>query len=173
MKSLIFLRHAKSSWSSPELSDHERPLNGRGRAAAATMGRYIVEHDLLPDLILCSTARRARETLERAATQWTYIPAAHIERALYDFSGGRGYLDLIRQTDAGIGSLMVIGHNPTIEILVSDLMGKASPELAEKLAFKYPTAALAVLEFDTDTWTDIAPGGGKLTAFALPREVED
>ena len=173
MKSLIFLRHAKSSWSSPELSDHDRPLNGRGRAAAATMGRYVAEHDLLPDLILCSTARRARETLERAATQWTHIPAAHIERALYDFSGGRGYLDLIRQTDDRIGSLMVIGHNPTIEILVSDLIGEAAPGLAEKLAYKYPTAALAVLEFDTETWTAIAPGGGKLTTVALPRELEE
>ncbi|MEM1198068.1 MAG: histidine phosphatase family protein [Pseudomonadota bacterium] len=173
MKSLLFLRHAKSSWSSPELADHDRPLNGRGRAAAALMGRYIVEHDLLPELILCSTARRARETLERAATQWTYIPAAHIERALYDFSGGRGYLDLFCKTDNQIGSLMVIGHNPTIEILVSDLMGEANPELAEKLAYKYPTAGLAVLEFDTDDWAEIAPGRGKLTTFALPRELEE
>ncbi|MEM8689018.1 MAG: histidine phosphatase family protein [Pseudomonadota bacterium] len=173
MKSLLFLRHAKSSWSSPELADHDRPLNGRGRAAAATMGRYIVEHDLLPELILCSTARRARETLERAASRWSYIPPARIEQALYDFSGGRGYLHLIRQTDAQIGSLMVIGHNPTIEILVCDLIGQAEPELAEKVAAKYPTAALAVLEFAVDAWSEIAPGQGKLTTFALPREVDE
>ncbi len=173
MKSLLFLRHAKSSWSSPELADHDRPLNGRGRAAAATMGRYIVEHDLLPELILCSTARRARETLERAATEWSYLPPAHIERALYDFSGGRGYLDLIGKTDNQVASLLVIGHNPTIEILVSDLIGEADPELVEKLTFKYPTAGLAVLEFDTDKWSDVAPGKGKLITFALPRELEE
>lgn len=171
MKSLLFLRHAKSSWSSPGLDDHDRPLNGRGRAAAATMGQYIAQNGLMPDLILCSTAKRARETLERASGAWSRIPPVHVEGGLYSFSGGAGYLDLIRQTDGGIGALMLIGHNPTIEILVDQLMGDGETEAVEKLAHKYPTAALAVLEFDIEAWHQVEPGGGTLTHFILPREL--
>ncbi len=172
MKSLLFLRHAKSSWSSPQLADHDRPLNGRGRAAAAAMGQYIAENALVPDLIMCSTAKRARETLERASAGWSHIPPVNVEGALYNFSGGAGYLDLIRKTDDAVGALMLIGHNPTIETLASALMGEGDPESAEKLAHKYPTAALAVLKFDIETWREVEPGAGKLTRFILPRELD-
>ena len=92
MKTVLFLRHAKSSWSSPDLDDHERPLNGRGRSASATMGRYLEDNDLLPDLILCSTAKRARETLKRASAGWRSVPRVQVEGALYNFSSGAGYL---------------------------------------------------------------------------------
>ena len=173
MKTLLFLRHAKSSWSSPGLSDHDRPLNGRGRKAAKAMGRFIEKNALLPDLILCSTARRAQETLERASAGWAAPPPVRSEGALYDFSGGTGYLGLIRRTGDEVSSLMLIGHNPTIEFLVLELMGSGQEEAAEKLAHKYPTAALAVLTFQTDTWQDIAPGAGTLASFTLPRELAE
>ncbi len=172
MKTLLFLRHAESSWSSPDLSDHDRPLNGRGRRASAAMGRYIEQNGLLPDLILCSTAKRARETLKRASAGWPKVPPKREEGALYNFSSGAGYLDLIHQTDDDVSSLMLVGHNPTIEILVSELMGQAERELAEKLARKYPSGALAVLQFQTDTWREVHKAGGHLVSFTLPRELE-
>ncbi len=172
MKTLLFLRHAKSSWSTPDLDDHERPLNGRGRNASAAMGRYVEENGLLPDLILCSTAKRAQETLKRASAGWPSVPPIRVEGALYNFSSGAGYLDQINSTDDGIQSLMLVGHNPTTEFLVSELMGQADPDLAEKLARKYPTAALAVLQFPTDTWREVKAGGGHLVSFTLPRELE-
>lgn len=172
MKTLLFLRHAKSSWSDPSLNDHERPLNKRGRNAALLMGRFIAQNDLVPDQILCSTAVRARETLERATAGWGHTPPVSIEPALYDFSGTEGYLGLIRAANDEAASLMIIGHNPTIEILVDHLVGQATARLAEKLAEKYPTAALAVLQFDTSTWDEITPGQGHLISFTLPRELE-
>jgi len=172
MKTLLFLRHAKSSWSSPDLGDHERPLNGRGRRAAEAMGRYIERSGLMPDLILCSTAKRATETFERAAAGWSSVPPSRTEGALYNFSSGAGYLDLIHGTDETVQSLMLIGHNPTTEILVSELMGDGAPEAAEKLALKYPTAGLAVLTFETGSWREIAAGAGKLISFTLPRELD-
>ncbi|NNF78355.1 MAG: histidine phosphatase family protein [Rhizobiales bacterium] len=172
MKTLLFLRHAKSSWSSPGLDDHDRPLNGRGRRAAETMGRYIERSGLMPDLILCSTAKRATETFERASAGWASVPATRTEGALYNFSSGAGYLDLIRGTDDTVQSLMLIGHNPTTEILVSELMGEADPDAAEKLARKYPTAALAVLTFQTSSWREIDRGTGKLISFTRPRDLD-
>ncbi len=173
MKSLLFLRHAKSSWSAPDLDDHERPLNGRGRRAAAAMGRYIEQNGLLPDLILCSTATRAQETLKRASAAWSKVPPIKVDGGLYNFSSGAGYLDLIHQADDDLGALMLVGHNPTIEMLVSELMGRAEPELAEKLARKYPSGALARLQFDVTSWRDIKRGEGHLVDFTLPRELED
>lgn len=172
MKTLLFLRHAKSSWSDPNLGDHDRPLNARGRGAAAAMGHYIAANDLTPDLIFCSTAARARETLQRASAGWPQVPPTTIEAALYDFSGGEGYLNVIRTADNEAGSLMLVGHNPTIEILVEQLMGKAEPGLAEKLARKYPSGGLAVLEFTSDTWEDITPGTGHLVNFTIPKELD-
>ncbi|MCP5083415.1 MAG: histidine phosphatase family protein [Alphaproteobacteria bacterium] len=172
MKTLLFLRHAKSSWSSPGVDDHDRPLSGRGRRAAEAMGRYIERSGLMPDLILCSTAKRATETFERASAGWSSPPPTRTEGALYNFSSGAGYLDLISGTDETVQSLMLIGHNPTTEILVSELMGEADREAAEKLARKYPTAALAVLHFETNSWREIDKGTGKLISFTLPRELD-
>ncbi len=172
MKTLLFLRHAKSSWSSPQLSDHDRPLNGRGRKAAKTMGRFIERRKLLPDLILCSTARRAQETLERASAQWAKMPPTRQDRALYDFSGGSGYLDLVHRADDDLNALMLVGHNPTIEILVSELIKTGAPDALDKLARKYPSGALAELEFSVSSWRDIGPGTGTLVSFTLPRELD-
>ncbi|MEM7430074.1 MAG: histidine phosphatase family protein, partial [Pseudomonadota bacterium] len=113
MKTLYLLRHAKSSWSDATLSDRLRPLNKRGRNAASQVGRFVHSRGLVPDLVLCSPATRTRETLQRMADEWDAAPPVRYEEGLYEFSAGSSYLSLVRAAPADVGSLMLIGHNPT------------------------------------------------------------
>jgi phosphohistidine phosphatase len=167
-KRLYLLRHAKSSWKHPELADHERPLAGRGRRAAAAIARYLEEHDIEVELVLCSTARRARETFERVE------PALPVARLRYepDLYGATAdmLLERLHSVPDGIASVMLIGHNPAIERLALDL-ARPSPERRE-LATKFPTAALATLELSGSNWRDAQRGGATLVNLVRPRDLE-
>jgi len=130
---LYLLRHAKSSWKDSTLSDHDRPLAPRGRRASKAIGRYMRDHDFEPELVLCSSAKRARQTLERLG------PAgldARIEPELYG-AGARDLLARLHQVPEAVASVMLIGHNPGMQQLALLLAG---------LDDKFPTAALATLE---------------------------
>ena len=133
MSRLYLLRHAKSSWKDSTLSDHDRPLAPRGRRASKAIGRYMRDHDFEPELVLCSSAKRARQTLERLG------PAgldARIEPELYG-AGARDLLARLHQVPEAVASVMLIGHNPGMQQLALLLAG---------LDDKFPTAALATLE---------------------------
>jgi phosphohistidine phosphatase len=168
MKQLFLLRHAKSSRKDSSLPDHDRPLAGRGRRAMKAMAAHLREHRIQPALILCSSATRARQTLDGIAPGLVGSPEVLIESELYEFSASPllGRLQRIPDT---VPSAMLIGHNPAIEQLALDLAG-GGPDLAE-LASKYPTGALATLEF-AGSWSDVDADRGELVNFVKPRDLE-
>ena len=167
-KTLCLLRHAKSSWADPALDDFDRPLNQRGRASAVPLGLYIDDKELRPDSILCSSARRTRETLG-LLLPWLHGEATvRIERGLYLASADELLLRLRRMEDE-VSCLLMIGHNPGFEDLADALTGAGDVFASTAMQEKFPTAALAVLDFDAPHWADIAPGKGELRAFVTPK----
>ena len=142
MKRLLILRHAKSSWNNAELSDFERPLNKRGRQAAPRLGYWIAENDIAPDVVICSTARRAQQTyqLVQNAVSWD-VETIHTEE-LY-LAPAHTYIEHLSQLADNTSTAMVIGHNPGMEELVFQLCGEYHP---------MPTCALAVIAFDMEVW---------------------
>ncbi len=172
MKQLVLLRHFKSSWAEPGLADRDRALAPRGQRDAIAMAETIVARDLAPDRILCSPARRTRETLallqERIQCD---CPIDFLEEL---YSGPEAdYRRIIANRGADAGRLMVIGHNPKIHITAVELIGSGQRGDLEHIEAKYPTGALAAIEFDAKSWHAITEDSGKLTAFIRPRELED
>jgi phosphohistidine phosphatase len=168
MKRLYLLRHAKSSWSDPALVDHDRPLAGRGRRAAKAIGRHMSARGIEPELVLCSTARRARETLDRIEPALGK-PDIRIEAELYAASAD-ALLDRVRSVPDGVGSVLVIGHNPGLQELA---VGLASPADAQReLEAKFPTAALVTLAVPRASWRALDWGTAKLVDFVRPRELD-
>jgi phosphohistidine phosphatase len=168
MKRLFLLRHAKSSWKDSSLPDHDRPLAGRGKRASKAMAAYMREHRIEPALVLCSSATRARQTLDRVAPGLGGSPDVRIESELYDASAA-GLLSRLQRVDDAVSSVMLIGHNPSIERLALDL-ANGGPELAE-LGDKYPTGALATVDFD-GAWSTLEPDAARLVDFVKPRDLE-
>lgn len=161
MKTLLLLRHAKSSWEHQELADHDRPLNKRGRRAAPRMGRLLVEENLVPDLILCSTALRARATAELVADECGSPPPIDYVPSLYG-AGPQTYLQVVSEAGSGHERIMVVGHNPGIESLVTVVTGARE---------RMPTAALAHIEVDADAWEDVPGARGRLVRLWRPKEL--
>ena len=145
MKILLLLRHAKSSWDNSDLADHDRPLNGRGRRDAPRMGQLLAQHDLTPDLIVTSAARRAATTAELVALAAEYPGDIHYTDELY-LADPETFLDVARDTPDAVARLMLVGHNPGIEELVSALTGRDE---------HMPTAALACFGLAIDRWRDL------------------
>jgi phosphohistidine phosphatase len=145
MKILLLLRHAKSSWDDGDLADFDRPLNNRGRRDAPVMGRLLAQHALTPDLIITSAARRAATTAELVALAAEYGGDIQYTNELY-LADPETFLDVARDTPDGVTRLMLVGHNPGIEELVTDLA-----EREERM----PTAALACFRLDIDRWGDL------------------
>ena len=171
MKSLLILRHAKSSWDDLGLDDFDRPLNKRGRKAAPLMAKYLKKQKLRPDLVLCSAARRTRETWDLVAEAFEPAPQVKVLRSLYLASAAR-ILQAVQRTPAQVGGVMVIGHNPGMERLAAQLAGPGSEaEAVQDLRGKFPTAALAVVTAEVASWRELAFGGGRLTAFVKPRDL--
>jgi phosphohistidine phosphatase len=165
---LFLLRHAKSSHGDPGLADHDRPLAPRGRRAAKAMSSFMSEQGISPALVLCSSALRARQTLDGVAPALAPSADVRTEPELYE-AGAGGLLERLRRIPAEVPSTMLVGHNPAIERLALDLAA-AGPDLAD-LARKYPTGALAVLAFD-GAWRDLDPDRARLVAFVKPRDLE-
>lgn len=174
MKTLLLLRHAKSSWEDRSLSDHDRPLNPRGERDAPRMGRLLRDEGSWPDLVLCSTARRARRTarllLARAdddapdddtpddATDIRYLSELYLAEP-------EDYLAAVRRAGGEAKSVLVVGHNPGLEMLLQRLTGEWH---------RLPTAALARVELAIDSWgelEDLEEGRGALAGLWLPKEL--
>jgi len=173
MLKLSLLRHAKSGWDDPDLSDHERPLNSRGTKAATRMGRYIAEHDLCPELILCSDAIRTRATLTLIlASLSPSIPHTIITEALY-LAAPDTIFKAIKKHAGDTAHVMVIGHNPGVHALALSLPASGEQSDIESLSLKFPTAALAHIHFNCDSWQDIAPATGHLDTFVVPRALSE
>ena len=167
MRQLLLLRHAKSSWDDPRLSDHGRPLSARGREAAASVREAMLRLALAPDVVLVSSSRRTLQTLE-ALLPWPETPIIEPMDALYLATAPQLFAVLNNVAET-VRSLMLIGHNPGLHELALALTGSASaPDDARRLAARYPTAALA--EFAVPgPWRTLAPGGARLVRFLCPR----
>ncbi|MCR9218741.1 MAG: histidine phosphatase family protein [Alphaproteobacteria bacterium] len=174
MLTLFLLRHAKSSWSDAGMADFDRPLASRGVKAAPKIGSYMAEAGFAPDLILCSSAQRARETLALVLPFLKEEPTIRITRAIYEADGEEDLLAVLAELAPDESArVMLIGHNPAMQDLAVALAGAGAPDDRAALAQKYPTAGLAVLTFDgADGWAGLAPGAGLLTHFVRPRELE-
>ncbi|MEQ9556008.1 MAG: histidine phosphatase family protein [Rhodospirillales bacterium] len=170
MKTLLLLRHAKSDWAEPGLDDIDRPLAPRGQDAAPRMGRYLRTEGLVPDLVLCSTARRAQDTWALVAAELDPAPPVRFRKGLYAVSSA-ALLAAIRRVPDDCACLLLIGHNPEIEDLAHRLAGTGKAKALAGLAEKYPTAALAEIRFERDSWTKIGEGAGALRRFVRPRDL--
>lgn len=175
MKTVYLLRHAKSDWSDGALSDHARPLNARGKTAAPLVAAYLKRKGYQPALILCSTARRTVETLDLLKPVLSKTVQIRYEDPLYLAEPDK-LLQRIQWVEEPFDSLMLIGHNPGMELLAAALagQGKTAAEKARKatLKEKYPTAALAVLKFAATSWRGVTPGSGQLADFVRPKDLD-
>ena len=163
-KQLFILRHAKSSWDNPGLEDHQRPLAPRGQHACTIMAEHLRTNAIKPELVLCSSARRTRETLDGVAPTGEHL----IEPQLYSASA-EDVLGRLRQLPGDISSVMVIGHNPTLQMLVLRLARRdGDGAVRSAVERKFPTGALATLTFECD-WAELAAGTAHLTEFLTPK----
>jgi phosphohistidine phosphatase len=167
MRRLFLLRHAKSSWEDPRLADHDRPLAPRGRRATKLLREHLRHESVAPAVVLCSSARRTRETLERIGPALAAEVPVRIERELYAASAQR-LLERLRALDDEVESVLVIGHNPGLELLALCLGGSGEPLAAVRR--KFPTGALATLEF-AGSWSELAAGSAELTDFVTPKRL--
>ncbi len=171
MRRLILLRHAKSSWDDPGLDDFDRPLAPRGRAAAPLMAAYLREKDLVPDLVLCSTARRALQTWELVSPVLGGEVEVKYLNSLYLASPSR-LITTLRRAPESAATVMMIGHNPGMEDTAAALAGPESKKKAiKKLAQKFPTAAVAQIDFEAANWGLIDRGGGRLVRLVYPKDL--
>ena len=164
VKRLYLLRHAKSSWSDPSLADEERPLAPRGRKAAKKMAKELRRREIRPKLVLCSSSRRTRETLELIGSSLG-SPKIEVEEGLYG-AGSDGVLTRVRAVSDAVGSVLVIGHNPALH----DLARWLAPR-SEHLIGKFPTGALAAFELDVVGWSELGQTEARLVAYIVPREL--
>lgn len=170
LKTLYLVRHAKSDWADLSLDDHDRPLNARGRAAAQVMGAHLAKLGITPDLVLCSTATRAKQTLTGlmagAQTEWPHA----FERRLYE-AGTRTLMDLIRRQDPRRTSVMLVGHNPGMQDLAIQLAGEGQPEALARLYKKVPTGTFLELALGCRSFMDISAGCARLVSFIRPKSL--
>lgn len=171
MKTLLLLRHAKSSWDDSSLADFDRPLAPRGQKAAKRMGRELAERGWIPDLALVSPAARTEQTWALVSAGLSRKAAAKFPEALYEASVDK-ILSVIRKAPETANTLLVIGHNPGLEDLARQLAGEDSePESVERLRQKFPTAALARFTIDHE-WQELRPDSAQLTHFLVPKELD-
>lgn len=170
MRRLMLLRHAKSDWSTPGRADRERVLSARGERDAPKVGRYLAEHDLVPQHAIVSAAERTRQTWQHLGRKVTEIPTVTIDERIYE-AAPADILAAIAETPADAASVMVVGHNPGLQSVALMLTGSGGGKAWRLLSEKFPTAALAVIDFDAPDWKSLAPRSGHLERFITPRAI--
>jgi phosphohistidine phosphatase len=166
VKTLHLLRHAKSSWDDPNLDDHDRPLAARGRQAAGVVASRMARQGTRVDLVLCSSAVRARQTFEFLLPVLGAPLYIHIGPELYT-ANASDLLRLIQAVSEEASGVLVVGHNPALEELTDWLAGDGEPGAVEELRRKFPTAVLATLTTG-NAWSELGPGKAYLESFVLP-----
>ena len=168
MVTLHLLRHAKAK-SAPELRDIDRPLAERGHRDADTMGQRLAEWAVNPALILCSSAQRARETLAGILPHLSGSRTIEIEEGLYNFDQSIVF-KRVSDCVSDDTTILVIGHNPALEQLTGYLAADGAPSAMRQLNTKFPTCAVATLEFTFNDWASIGPKTGRLIRLSIPGE---
>jgi phosphohistidine phosphatase len=167
MRRLLLLRHAKTERLEPEMRDRDRTLTARGRSDAPLIGAYMARHRLIPDLALVSPAARADETWALVATAFGKVPRAMHDARIYNASP-EALTELIGETQAA-PTLLIVGHNPGLHHLASQLIGSGEVEARERINEKLPTSGLVVIEFAFDDWSRLPGRFGRLERFVSPR----
>lgn len=169
MRTLYLLRHAKSSWDDPSLADHDRPLASRGVRATPYVADHMRQVGIVPDVVLCSSSQRTRQTLDLLGDAVASDTEIRVEEGLYQASAD-ALLDRLRMLPDSAQQAMLIGHNPAMQQLAVRLA--ASGQHLERMARKFPTAALATLDAAIDGWTDLAAGCAELAGFVRPDDLD-
>lgn len=162
MKQLFLLRHAKSSWDDVSLEDFDRPLNARGKKTAPMMGKAIKERDIAPDVILCSPAKRTKQTIKLVNETAKLKADVTFDEEIYDASA-EDLRKVLKKQKKSVNSILLIGHNPGLEELLEELTGKFE---------RLPTAALVQININADDWSHIKDGGNKLAWIVRPKDLE-
>jgi phosphohistidine phosphatase len=166
---LWLLRHAKSSWADPSARDEDRALAPRGERAAARMCDHLGKLAIRPELALCSSALRTRQTLARVLPALGGALEVRIEQTMYTFDADE-LLERLGEVSPGVSSVLLVGHNPALQDLAVRLADRG--DRLDELALKFPTGALAEIEFESGSWHALAERPGELTRFVVPRELE-
>lgn len=167
-RTLVLMRHAKSAW--PDVPDQDRPLARRGERDAPAMGRWLRAVGRVPDYVLCSPAQRAVQTWRLAQTRLGTDPSATFDERIYGGSAEQ-LAELLRQVPPGVRTVLLVGHDPAIPELALMLSGDGGDAGArERLAVKFPTGAVAILEFDGG-WDVLDRGVARLTSFVIPKDL--
>ena len=163
---LMLFRHAKAEKGAPGMRDRDRELAPRGLKEASRMGAYMARHKLVPDLVLVSPARRTHETWDGLATGLPARPVTFEDR-IYE-GGHEAILATIRETEAAVGTLLVVGHNPGLHDSARLLIASGDVEARERLNEGMPTSGLAVIDFALGDWEKLHPHSGRLERFVTP-----
>ena len=169
MLELILMRHAKTEPAAANAADRRRSLTSRGRVDADLAGQRLRHDKRLPDLVLCSPATRARQTLDVVVHAFQVSPKIEVIDSLY---GGRAdYFDILAEFGGTASRLMLIGHNPTIQATAQTAAASGERALRARLAEKFPTAAYAIIAFDVRSWPEVDGTDGRLLAFLTPADL--
>jgi len=171
MKRLALLRHAKSNWEHSGLDDLNRPLNERGWEASRRMGKELKHRGTRFDLVLASVAARVRETIDGLQEKFDFDCEIRFERQLY-LASVETLLSAVRDLPDDVSSPLFVGHNPGLQRLAVELTRDDDHGFRHRIAHKYPTGALAILEVAMDHWSDVAPGTGRIAELILPKELD-
>jgi len=161
MKTLLLMRHAKSSWDEAGLADFDRPLNDRGRRAAPFMGEVLRREGLVPDVIVSSPAERARQTTDSVVAAGDFDRRIVFDENIYEASAN-ALRQVAERLEESAGSAMLVGHNPGMEDFIRYLTGEIEP---------MPTAAVAVISLEVETWADVTGRCGRLEMVLRPRDL--
>lgn len=168
MRRLILFRHAKAEPHGSQDDDFDRELTPEGREAAAGMGAWLDEQGIVPDLVVCSPSVRTRQTWDAARRAFDPPPPVIFEEAIYE-AQPEVLVEIVRSADGDVQTLMLVGHNPAMEAAAGMLAESAEPEVAARFERKFPTAAIAILDFEDIPWAAIEEKTAWLFAFETPK----
>jgi phosphohistidine phosphatase len=167
-KTLYFLRHAKSSWSDATIDDHDRPLQAKGKKRAEAQRDSMAKHGIRVDLVLCSTALRARQTYDIVASALG-SPEVRYEAGIYE-AEPQDIIGMVNRLDDRYDNVLIVGHDPTFQMLAANLAMTATGDAMDRVKRKFPTCGLATLTFGDAGWGGVAKGVGHLEAFHVPQD---
>jgi phosphohistidine phosphatase len=170
MLTLCLLRHAKSSWKNPSLPDRDRPLASRGVKDAPLVGKAMAERGIDPEFVLCSSARRTRDTLALVLPELRVEPKVVYEDSLYHASP-ETMLEMLHTIPAGTNRVMLVGHNPELQAFALDLIGAGPKHFRDRVMLKFPTGGLAVINFAAGLWASVTVNSGTLNLFLAPKDL--
>jgi phosphohistidine phosphatase len=170
MRRLMLLRHSTAASAEPGASDHDRELTPEGRADAALVGAYLVNHSFRPDRIMVSSATRTRDSWRQIAAALRATPEAIFDRRIYNASS-QVLFDVMAETPDNARAVLILGHNPGLHELAVHLIANGDIDIRERLRENFPTSGIAIIDFALDSWSKLHPRSGRLERFVSPKMI--